>query len=49
MKKIDFGQMVGLLANIGVVAGIVLLAIECSIIIPPLQRGALFGTEIRSF
>jgi hypothetical protein len=28
MKKIDVGQTIGILANIGVVAGIVFLAIE---------------------
>ena len=28
MKKIDFGQSIGILANIGVIAGIVFLGIE---------------------
>ena len=28
MKKIDFGQAIGILANVGVIAGIVFLAIE---------------------
>ncbi len=28
MKKLDLGQSVGILANIGVIAGIVFLAVE---------------------
>ena len=30
MKKIDFGQVIGILANLGVIAGIVFLGIELS-------------------
>jgi len=30
MKKIDFGQTIGILANVGVIAGIVFLALELS-------------------
>ena len=42
MKKIDFGQTIGLLANAGVIAGIVFLAIELR------QNNELLEAEIRT-
>jgi hypothetical protein len=42
MKKIDLGQTITILANVGVIAGIVFLAIELQ------QNNALLETEIRS-
>ncbi len=41
MKKIEFGQAVQLLANVGVIAGIVFLAIELQ------QNNELMGAEAR--
>ena len=42
MKKIDVGQLVGILANLGVIAGIVFLAIELR------QNNELLEAEARS-
>jgi len=41
MKKIDLGQMIGILANIGVIAGIVLLAVEID------QNSQALGVQAR--
>ncbi len=42
MQKIDLGQTVGILANIGVIAGIVFLGIELQ------QNNALLAAEFRA-
>ena len=41
MKKLDLGQVIGIVANVGVIAGIVLLAIELN------QNNALLRNEAR--
>ncbi len=41
MKKIDLGQSIGILANIGVIAGIIFLAVELQ------QNNALLEAEAR--
>ena len=42
MKKLNLGQTIGLLANLGVIAGIIFLAIELR------QNNELLGAEVRS-
>ena len=42
MKKLELGQTITILANVGVIAGIVFLAIE------PRQNNELLGVQIRS-
>ena len=43
MNKLDFAQTVGLLANLGVIAGIVFLAIELQ------QNNRLMAAQVRAF
>ena len=43
MKKIDLGQTIGILANIGVVAGTVFLAVELR------QNNELLNSQERTF
>ena len=43
MKNIDLGQTIGILANLGVIAGIVFLAVELQ------QNNKLLGAQAREY
>ena len=43
MKKIDLGQTINILANVGVIAGIVFLAFELQ------QNNELLGAQIQAY